>query len=69
MQVVEVKVRWEGLAGATGYQVVKDGVVVGTRGPKARTTSLNVDDSTLVEIRALPSGTVVGTVDFSQVTA
>jgi len=69
MQVVEVKVRWEGLAGATGYEVVKDGVVVGTRGSKARTTVLQVDDSTVVEVRALPTRTVVGTVDFSQVTA
>jgi hypothetical protein len=69
MNVVEVKVRWDGLAGATGYEVVKDGVVVGTKGKLARTTSVKVDAQTVVEVRALPSHTVVGSVDFSQVAA
>lgn len=68
MNIVEVKVRWDGFDGASGYEIRKDGEVVGTRGPKARTTSLSVDDKTLVEVRALPSGTVLGSVDFSQVT-
>ena len=66
IQVAEVKVRWVGVSGATGYEVRKDGVVVGTRGKLARTTSIKVDDKTVVEIIDLPTRSVTQTVDFSQ---
>lgn len=68
MAIIEVKIRWARLAGATGYEILKDGVVVGTRGKLATTTSVRVDDKTLIEVKALPNRELVSSVDLAQVT-
>jgi hypothetical protein len=66
IQVYLVNIRWEGVEGATGYEIRKDGVKVATAGSKARTTRVSVDDKTVVEVVDLPTRSVTQTVDFSQ---
>jgi len=61
-------IRWEGVEGATGYEIWKDGVRVSTAGPKARTTRVSVDDATVVTIVDLPARSREQTIDFAQVT-
>lgn len=60
-------IRWEGVEGATGYQIRIDGKPVSKTGPRARTTKVRVDEATLVEIVDLPAESRVQTVDLTQV--
>lgn len=65
IQVTLVNLRWEPVEGTTLWEIRKDGVKVATAGAKARTTRVSVDDKTLVEIVALPSGDIQA-IDFGQ---
>lgn len=62
-----VHIRWEGVPGATSYQILVDGKAVAKAGAKARTTKVSVDDATLVEIIDLPARSRIQAIDLSQV--
>jgi hypothetical protein len=65
--VSKATIRWQAVAGATeGYEIKKDGVVVGKRGPKARTTEVLVDEKTVVVVTDLPKRSLEQVVDFAQ---
>lgn len=61
-------VRWDGVPGATGYEIRKDGNYATTAGQKARTTRVSVDEATLIEVIDLPNRTLVQALDLTQVT-
>jgi hypothetical protein len=64
--VTSITVRWDGVQGATGYEIRKNGVAIGTRGPRARTHSLPVEGTTKMEIVDLPARSSVQEVNFQQ---
>jgi hypothetical protein len=68
ISIPKLPIRWEAVAGATGYEIRRDGVVIGTKGKLARTVTVNVDDRTLIEVLALPERKPeeVQSVDFGQ---
>lgn len=68
-RITLVTVRWDGVPGASGWEILRDGVKVATAGQKARTTRVAVDDNTRVEIVDLPARTLVQEVVLTQVTA
>lgn len=55
-----VTLRWDGVAGATQYEIQLDGVKVAVAGSKARSTKITIPEGTehRVTIKALPSGDV-----------
>lgn len=61
-----VYLRWEGVPGATGYQIVIDGVAVATAGQKARTTRVSVKDGKhTVQIVDLPARSAPQEIDLN----
>lgn len=65
--VTLLRIRWDGVPGATGYEIVVDGRRVATTGPKARTTNVSVGQATKVAVVDLPARSLSQTVEFSQV--
>ena len=58
-------VRWDAVAGATGYEITVDGTRVATAGPRARTTRLSVKDGNhTIAIIDLPNRTLTQEIDL-----
>jgi hypothetical protein len=65
LKIVQVKVQWDGVVGATSYEIRKDGVKVATAGKAARFSQVSVDDDTKIEVVSLPNK-MVQECDFKQ---
>jgi len=60
-------VRWEAVAGASGYEISVNGQVTSSTGPNAKTSKVAVSAAhTLVEIVDLPTRSRVQALDFLQ---
>lgn len=66
LRVELLSVRWDGVVGATGYEIQVDGKAVSTAGPRARVTRVAVDDATRVTVVDLPMRSVEQEITFSQ---
>ena len=66
-EIYQVYIRWEPVHGAMAYQILVNGNKVAKAGARARTTRVNVQENTVIEIVDLPAESKVQKVEFSQV--
>lgn len=59
-------VRWDGIVGATGYEIRVNGVAVATAGARARTSRVSVSDATTIEVVDLPERGLAQTLVLTQ---
>lgn len=68
--VMLLTIRFDGVPGATGYEIRKDGRVVSKTGANARQTRISVGTAaTKISVIDLPARSLEQIVDFSQVQA
>lgn len=65
-RITLVTIRWDGVPGATGWEIVLDGTRKVQAGQKVRTTRVSVDDATRIEVWDLPNRTTVQEVNLTQ---
>ena len=65
-RVTLLHVRWDGVPGATGYEIAVNGAKVATAGARARTSKLSVSDISLIVVTDLPARSVEQVLDFKQ---
>lgn len=66
LRVELVSVRWDGVEGATGYEIRVGGKTVATAGGKARSTRVSVTGESVITVVDLPGRRVEQELRFSQ---
>jgi hypothetical protein len=66
LTITQVRVHWDGVAGAAGYEIRVDGVKKATTKATTRSSLVSVDDKCKLEVLDLPKKGLVQECDFEQ---
>lgn len=66
LRISLVDVKWDGVEGATSYEIRVNGKPVATAGAKARKSRVSVTDATVISVVDLPNKRVIQELRLSQ---